>query len=149
MRLSSSLLTAVLMIGMASAASANPDEAEAALRAWGEAYAARDGEKSAAAYAADARLWGTEAAKQSVGRDAIRAYFDAGKALKARVVEFGEHACRMVDSAAVCSGHYTFERTPNDGEPNKAPARFSIVLAKQDGRWLIVDHHSSLLPPSP
>jgi uncharacterized protein (TIGR02246 family) len=83
-------------------------------------------------------------AKQSVGRDAIRAYFDAGKALKARVVEFGEHACRMIDSAAVCSGHYTFERTPTDGEPKKAPARFSIVLAKQDGRWLIVDHHSSL-----
>jgi uncharacterized protein (TIGR02246 family) len=146
MRTLIALLIAVVLTSMAFTAFATPEEAEAALKAWADAYAARDGEKSVALYAEDARLWGTEAAKQSVGRDAIRAYFDAGKALKARVVEFGDHACRMADNAAICSGNYTFERTPNEGEAKKAPARFSMVLAKRNGRWLILDHHSSLLP---
>ena len=147
MRVSAFLLKAVLLIGTASTSYATSDEAEAALKAWADAYAARDGEKSAALYAQDARLWGTLSAKQSIGRDAIHDYFNAGKQLKARTVEIGEHACRMIDTAAVCSGHYTFDRTPNEGPPEKTPARFSIVLAKQDGRWLIVDHHSSPVSP--
>jgi hypothetical protein len=29
------------------------------------------------------------------------------------------------------------------------PARFSFVYRNRDGRWLIVDHHSSAIPAPP
>src|SRR4051812_34455956 len=63
-----SALVAVLFI--AEQAHGTEKDAEAALKAWAEAYDARDGEKSAAVYAQDARLWGTVSQKQTVGRDA-------------------------------------------------------------------------------
>ena len=137
-------LVAVLFI--AEQAHGTEKDAEAALKAWAEAYDARDGEKSAAVYAQDARLWGTVSQKQTVGRDAIRGYFDAGKTLKARHVEIGDHACRAFETVAVCSGHYTFQRTPQEGAPQNDPARFSMTIVKRDGGWQIADHHSSLLP---
>jgi hypothetical protein len=46
----------------------------------------------------------------------------------------------------VCSGHYAFQRTPQEGAPQNDPARFSMTIVKRDGRWEIADHHSSLLP---
>ena len=131
---------------MAEQTHATDQDAEETLRAWADAYDARDGEKSAAVYAQDARLWGTVSQKQTVGRDAIRGYFDAGKTLTARHVEIGEHACRAFETVAVCSGHYTFQRTPQEGAAQNDPARFSMTIVKRDGRWEIADHHSSLLP---
>ena len=131
-------------------ATAGPEEeVEAALQAWAEAYAARDGARSAAAYAPDARLWGTNAREQSVGREAIAGYFaSTARGMRSRAVEFGERATRVFgDAAAVSSGRCDFRRVREDGAPADIPGRFSMALARQpDGRWLIVDHHSSPLP---
>jgi ketosteroid isomerase-like protein len=43
------------------------------LKAWTEAYATMDGQRTAAVYTDDARLWGTNSREQSVGRDGIKA----------------------------------------------------------------------------
>jgi hypothetical protein len=45
----------------------------------------------------------------------------------------------------VNSGSYvfTFER---DGAKNELPARYSFTLVKREGKWLIIDHHSSGMP---
>jgi len=42
----------------------------------------------------------------------------------------------------------TFSYT-NDGETKTLPARYSFACVKNGGRWLIVDHHSSAMPPLP
>jgi uncharacterized protein (TIGR02246 family) len=138
------LLASVLC---ASNALGNPQDVQAALKAWADIYAANDGDKSAALYAPDARLWGTTAEKQTIGQSEVRDYFRARPdVLKSRVVEYGEHSCRNYDQVGVCSGHYEFSLTLAQGSVRKIPARFSMVFVKQDGRWLIVDHHSSVLP---
>jgi uncharacterized protein (TIGR02246 family) len=141
-------LTVVLVLA-ASPAAAQSTPAEA-LAAWASAYAAMSGEKSAAVYAADARLWGTASRAQTVGRDAIRDYFDAGsRNLRSRTVVIGEHAIQLLGDVAVASGHYEFRNTRNDGASTARPSRFSMTLASQGGRWLIVNHHSSQLPDAP
>ena len=124
------------------------EEVEAVLRTWAEAYAARDGERSAAFYTPDARVWGTASRSQAVGRQGISDYFVVtARGLRSRAVEFGEFATRLYGDAAVSSGQYTFRRVREDGTPADTPARFSMTLVRQpDGRWLIADHHSSPLP---
>ncbi|NTU76827.1 MAG: DUF4440 domain-containing protein [Alphaproteobacteria bacterium] len=49
---------------------------------------------------------------------------------------------RVLGNVAINSGHYTF--TFKDG--TSAAARFSFVYAKTLQGWMIVDHHSSLVP---
>ncbi len=141
------VLVAFLLSATPALAQATPEEA---LQAWATAYAAMDGEKSAAVYAPDARLWGTASRAQTVGRDAIRDYFNAGRQnLKSRVVTIGDHATRIFGNAAVASGHYSFENTRADGSSTTRAARFSMAIVNQNGRWVIVDHHSSVLPEAP
>lgn len=145
-------LAAALSIPFAVPALAGPqEEVEAALQDWAAAYAARDGERSAALYAPDARLWGTASRRQTIGRPGIAQYFVVtGRGMRSRSAEFGEHATRVFGDVAVSSGRYDFHRIREDGAPFDTAARFSMVLLRQpDGRWLIVDHHSSPLPPAP
>jgi uncharacterized protein (TIGR02246 family) len=141
-------LTFVVVLAAApAAAQSSPEEA---LAAWAAAYAALDGEKSAAVYAPDARLWGTSSRTQTVGRDAIRDYFNAGRQnLASRFVTLGEHATQAFGATAVVSGHYAFSNTRPGGAPAVRPARFSMTMINQDGRWLIANHHSSVLPDAP
>jgi uncharacterized protein (TIGR02246 family) len=121
-----------------------------ALTAWARAYATLDGEQSAAVYAPDARLWGTVSRTQTVGRDAIRDYFNNGRQnLRSRTVTIGDHAIQLFGSAAVASGHYEFQNTRADGTSVVRAARFSMTIVNQSGRWLIANHHSSTLPDAP
>jgi uncharacterized protein (TIGR02246 family) len=141
------LVCALLLAAAPVSAQTTPAQA---LTAWATAYAALDGEMSAAVYAPDARLWGTVARTQTVGRDAIRAYFDNGRQnLRSRVVTIGEHAVQQFGGTAVASGHYRFQNTRADGTSIVRAARFSMTIVDQGGRWLIVNHHSSTLPDAP
>jgi hypothetical protein len=49
---------------------------------------------------------------------------------------------------AINTGYYTFTYV-KDGESKSVPARSSFVYAKRNGRWMIVDHHSSAMPVLP
>jgi uncharacterized protein (TIGR02246 family) len=49
---------------------------------------------------------------------------------------------RVLGDIAINSGHYTF--TFKDG--TSAAARFSFVYKKTPQGWMIIDHHSSLVP---
>jgi hypothetical protein len=49
---------------------------------------------------------------------------------------------------AIKGGTYTFTSV-REGKPTTTPARYSFVYRNRDGRWLIVDHHSSALPAPP
>lgn len=51
----------------------------------------------------------------------------------------------LSDKFAVNSGYYAFSYTEN-GKTKTIPARFNFVYKKVNHNWLIINHHSSVLP---
>jgi uncharacterized protein (TIGR02246 family) len=47
--------------------------------------------------------------------------------------------------AAINTGIYTFTLI-QDGQPQSLQARYTFVYERQNGKWLIVNHHSSTMP---
>jgi uncharacterized protein (TIGR02246 family) len=97
-------------------------------------------------YADDAILWGTISPKIRPNPALIRDYFvNAYKKLPQLTVEFKEPRVRVYGNVALNSGYYTFTYV-KDGQQKVLAARYSFALAKRDGVWLILDHHSSAMP---
>lgn len=145
------LFPALLLLGGAAQAQPAMDPA-ALLQAWAVAYATNDGARAAAQYTPDARVWGSVSRTQTVGTEAITAYFGRVRPGATAIdVRWGEYALREIaPGVAVASGHYTFLRRLPDGSQGEEPSRFSMVLLRgADGVWRIADHHSSRLPPAP
>jgi uncharacterized protein (TIGR02246 family) len=116
-----------------------------ATAAWVDAYNSRDPARIASLYDPDAVLIGTSAQKPAVGRAAIAAYFgDAASRPSARVA-LGEHRARVYGDIAVDSGLYNFFEAAG-ASATLTPARYTLVYRKRDGKWLIVEHHSSRVP---
>ncbi len=113
---------------------------------WTRLFADADPDRMAALYLPQAVLWGTFATRLIQGRSGIREYFVRAFATGiSPQAELGEHVARVYGEVAVCSGHYTFALGVQ-GEARTLPARFSFTFQRQDGLWLIADHHSSLMP---
>ena len=143
----------VLLLALVSACSTTPSvspkssiqQVAAATDDWRAAYDSRDPKRITVLYASDAALWGTNLKVIALTPEAVAEYFkDAAARPDARVV-FGEQNIRVYGDLALNSGTYTFSGV-RDGKPSMSPARFSIAFRKQEGKWLIVDHHSSRLP---
>jgi uncharacterized protein (TIGR02246 family) len=131
------------------AAAAGPeDDVRAATRAWGAAYDSRDPQKILALYAADAVFWGTSSPTLRDTPALIGDYFKASPGQPNARVEFGEFKVRVWGETAASTGSYTFTDV-RDGQTVRRPARFSLVFRQQNGRWMIVDHHSSSVPAAP
>jgi uncharacterized protein (TIGR02246 family) len=144
-----SLLT-VIVLSLAHSASAGPKEDVAAAAAsWMTALGTDDPEKVLPFYSDDAVLWGTLSPTVRADRAALRDYFvTAFKVLPGLKVAFGDQLIRVYGGTAVNTGYYTFSYL-KDGENKTLPARYSFTYVKNSERWLIVDHHSSAMPPSP
>jgi len=142
------LSTTVFLI--TTGASAGPKEdVAAATTKWGQTLGQNDPDKVVALYASDAVLWGTLSPTVRADRAALRDYFvTAFKVLPNLKVAFGEQLIRVYGTAAVNTGYYTFSFL-KDGEPKTLPARYSFTLVKDGENWMIVDHHSSAMPPLP
>ena len=121
-------------------------EAASAIQDWASAFNSCDAEKASTEYASDAVLWGTVAPTVISTPAGIRQYFErvCSSNPKPKVV-LGEQLLRVYGETAVNSGSYTFTVFPA-GQPLQFPARYSFTYRKKDGRWLIIDHHSSALP---
>ena len=52
------------------------------------------------------------------------------------------HTMVLNDNAVVVTGFYDFTRMKS-GQPVPGPSRFTMLLIKYDGEWLIAHHHSS------
>jgi len=121
------------------------DQVAAATAAWRAAYDSRDPARIVAMYDSAAVLWGTTAKTVAPNPTAIAEYFkDAGQRPNAKVA-FGEQHIRLYGDVAVNTGYYTFSDV-RDGQAVSRPARFTMVFRNRDGKWLIVGHHSSLVP---
>jgi uncharacterized protein (TIGR02246 family) len=139
-----SLLFTALTFTVRTSIAAPAEEANAALDQFSAAYTANDVEALVQLYAPNAILLGTNSPIISEGRDAVRAYFTnlklAGSGNKNEIQD--RRTIVVNDNAVVITGFYQFTRM-SDGKPTAAPARFTVLLTKVDGRWLIAHQHSS------
>jgi uncharacterized protein (TIGR02246 family) len=147
---SAACAVSIVLLSLAPPTAAGPKEdvADATAR-WGQALGQDDPDKVLPLYAEDAVLWGTLSPTVRVGRAGLRDYFvTAFKVLPGLKVAFGDQLIRVYGTTAVNTGYYTFSYT-KDGEAKTLPARYSFTYVKDGNRWLIVDHHSSAMPPPP
>ena len=82
-------------------------------------------------------------------------YFDFFASLPGlRVAAYQPYVRVYGDATAINDGYYVFAWRGPDGKELQKHARYSFVYRKEtdsDGKekWMIVDHHSSLLPTAP
>jgi uncharacterized protein (TIGR02246 family) len=147
---STACMLSLLVTSVMPGAAAEPkDEVAAATAAWAQALGQDEPDKVLPLYADDAVLWGTLSPSLRADRAALNDYFvTAFKVLPGLKVSFGEQRIRVYGGTAVNTGYYTFSYT-KDGEAKTLPARYSFTYVKNGERWLIVDHHSSAMPPPP
>ena len=139
----------LVMLGVPTLAPAGPKEdVAAATQAWTEAFNSRDPARVLALYDAEAVLWGTVSPTLRDNPEAIRDYFKNMPNQPQGRVELGEQRVRVYGDTAINSGLYTFSNV-RDGQPVTTPARFSFTYRHKEGRWMIVDHHSSAVPSPP
>lgn len=138
------------LLSLTPVASAGPKEdVAAATAAWGRGLGENEPEKVLPFYANDAVLWGTLSPTVRADRAALRDYFvTAYKVLPSLKVSFGDQLIRVYGNTAVNTGYYTFSFMQNE-EAKTLPARYSFTYVLNGDRWLIVDHHSSAMPPAP
>ena len=123
------------------------EQVAAATAAWVDAFNKRDTARLTQMYDPEAVIWGTDAQRPVSGSSAIAEYFKnlAAPQRSAVTAAIGEQRIRVYGDTAIDSGTYTFWVT-RDGKQEAVPARYSLVYRNRDGKWLIVDHHSSRVP---
>ena len=111
------------------------DDVVAATQAWVDGMNSHDAERVVGLYDPEAVLWGARSASLRRLQTVPPSYR----------VELGEQRIRIYGDIAINTGTYTFS-DDRDGKAVIRPARFSFVFRNRNGRWLIVDHHSSAIP---
>lgn len=114
---------------------------------WNAALQTGAPEKVAARYASDAVLLPTASPRIRTDHAEIVDYFEhflqnkpVGKKVKS-VINVLDH------NSAIDAGLYQFAITdPKTGEKRTVDARYTYEYEKRSGAWLIVNHHSSVLP---
>jgi uncharacterized protein (TIGR02246 family) len=144
------MLISLLMLAAPSVAMAGPKEdIAAATQAWADAMTSHDVDRVLALYDSEAVLWGTRSPTLRDTPPALREYFNILRTVPPSYkAVLGEQRVRIYGDLAINTGTYTFSEV-RDGKEIARPARFSFVYRKRDGRWLIVDHHSSAVPEPP
>ena len=151
MRIIFAVVTVALLFGCQTVRSPEVTQGEiaAATQAWIAGMTRRDVEAVLALYDPEAVLWGTRSPTIRGNPAALREYFNILRTLPPSYkAALGEQRIRVYGDIAINSGSYTFSEV-QDGKEISRPARFSFVYRHRDGRWLIVDHHSSAVPAPP
>ena len=114
---------------------------------WKEAIESKQLQNIASLYCDKAVLMGALSPKVAYGKKEISSYFKLLKSLDQLSVHFFETRITKLGHAAINSGVYRFDFMEN-GEQKNFVARYTFVLEYKEasGQWLIVNHHSSLLP---
>ena len=149
MRYAVVLVFAVALSGcqsMQSADNTTKQQIAALTQEWAAGMSAHDVDRVVGMYDSDAVLWGTRSPTIRATPAQVREYFAVLKTVPADYkAVIGDQQIRVYGDIAVDSGTYTFSET-RDGKLLQRPARFSIVYRYHDGRWHIIDHHSSAVP---
>jgi hypothetical protein len=118
---------------------------EAAYRDWRNAMSSGSSDAVVQLYDKNGILHATFHPEPLVGHDLIRPYFVKLTGLPKLGVEPIQSIIRIYGDTAINTGTYKFSYE-QDGKLIIVPARFSFTYRKDEGKWKIVDHHSSLTP---
>ena len=140
-RIFSLVLLAILTLPLIAIAGPG-EEANAVIDRWSAAYSSNDPDAVVKSYRPDAILFGTFSPAISQGTDAIRAYYSDIKGSGAKNSIGERYTMVLNDNAVVVTGFYDFTRL-KDRQAVSEPSRFTMLLIKYDGEWLIAHHHSS------
>ena len=111
---------------------------------WNQALLAGDPRSVAACYAEDAILLPTLSRQVRRNRSEIEDYFTEVLKSKPRAW-IDEHHVRVFGDIALNSGVYSLVLQA-DADQKQIQARFTFVYRRTDDGWIIIDHHSSLIP---
>lgn len=144
------LAVAIAALALSAGVCANPKEDVAATtQAWVDAMNSHNKDAVVALYDKEAALWGTRSPTLRDSPAAVSDYFKILDTVPPSYkVVLDEQRIRVYGDIAINTGRYTFSELKDD-KPLVRPARFSFVFLNRNGRWLIVDHHSSAVPPQP
>jgi len=112
---------------------------------WARVFSAASANSIVTLYSPDASLWGTFSSVIRTTSESISDYFNKIFVFSHRNVVFNDFNIRFYGDTAISSGLYTFSLV-KAGQKLVIPARYSFTYVKKNGRWLIVEHHSSVLP---
>ncbi|MFD8494710.1 SgcJ/EcaC family oxidoreductase [Amycolatopsis sp. NPDC059657] len=112
---------------------------------WNAALATGDADKVADLYAPDAVLLPTVSDKVRTNRADIVDYFKHFLENKPSGTIENEVVNVLDEDTAVNTGVYRFALA-TDGKTQEVRARYTFVYELRDGKWLIVNHHSSAMP---
>jgi uncharacterized protein (TIGR02246 family) len=147
------LVTAATVTAGVSAAGAEQSkkptkkEIAALFDGWNKTLQTRNAEKVTDRYAKDAVLLPTVSNKVRTNHAEIEDYFDHFLANKPVGKKIKSYINILDDNSAIDAGTYYFILTdPKTGEKKRVDARYTYEYEKRGGKWLIVNHHSSMMP---
>jgi uncharacterized protein (TIGR02246 family) len=117
------------------------EEASAVVDQWSATYSANDRDALVKLYTPDALLLGTTDKVATRGTEEIRKYFVALEKGGRKNTIQEKNVIVLSENAVVVAGFYDFSRKEQNYEPR--PSRFTMVVVKRDGKWMIAHHHSS------
>ena len=112
---------------------------------WNAALQTGSPELVASLYAPDAVLLPTVSNRVRTTRAEIVDYFQHFLALQPRGAINQQFIRILSPDLALSAGIYTFD-VVREGRPEQVTARYDFLYKRVNGRWLIVDHHSSKMP---
>ncbi len=114
---------------------------------WNAALRSGDPGKVAERYAEDAVLLPTASPTIRTNRAEIADYFEHFLQKKPRGEKLRSVITVLDADSAIDAGLYRFHLTdPRTGATKPVDARYTYEYEKRGGKWLIVNHHSSVLP---
>ncbi|CAM9370058.1 unnamed protein product [Ectocarpus sp. 13 AM-2016] len=126
---------------------------DAATRNWRDNVTANTEDapkKTAAIYADDALFWGTVSEQVRNTPEHVYDYFDFfARMPKLSMVAYDPAPPRIHGDFAIHAGAYTFAWAGADGAMTETRARFTFAYRRENGKWVMVEHHSSAMPTAP
>jgi uncharacterized protein (TIGR02246 family) len=118
------------------------EDAVATVQRWSAAYTANDLDAIVKVYTPDAVLLGTVSPVMSEGSDAIRTYFKGIVGTGNTNAIEDKRVIVLDENAVLVTGFYVFSNA-RQVPPMPRPSRFTMLVRKTGGEWLIAHHHSS------
>jgi len=141
MKILQQVLCLLLVLASGSAVAGPAEAASAVVDQWAATYSANDRDALVKLYTPDALLLGTTDKVATRGSQEIREYFVALDKGGRRNAIQEKNTIVLGENAVVVAGFYDFSRKEQNYEPR--PSRFTMLVVKRDGRWMIAHHHSS------
>ena len=120
-------------------------DVEATTQQWITAFNRKSATEIVALYAKDAVFFGTTSPILRDTPDLVQDYFKNIGNLGNATMSMGDHRVQVFGDVAINTGFY-IRTALQDGKEVKSPARFTFVYQLRQGKWMIVEHHSSAAP---